>query len=216
MPVNTIDIIVLIIVGLSAVNGLQRGLMLGVIDMVTLGASILVGSRLAPWTSGPIRDWGLPDPLAAGFGFFVSAVMCYALLGLAARVVLTPVLSFGNGSALAWVNSILGLIPGAIRGAMFASLVVIVLSTLPSELGVRQEFSSSRIAGPLATAGREALSAAIQWSGVRPEEIGLPSTFLSAESTNLPVPGAVIKFLGDNRPPEYDRRVPLLVIEVAL
>jgi hypothetical protein len=142
--------------------------------------------------------------------------MCYALLGLAARVVLTPVLSFGNGSALAWVNSILGLIPGALRGAMFASLVVIVLSTLPSELGVRQEFSSSRIAGPLATAGREALSAAIQWSGVRPEEIGLPSTFLSAESTNLPVPGAVIKFLGDNRPPEYDRRVPLLVIEVAL
>lgn len=182
MPVNTIDIIVLIIVGLSAVNGLQRGLMLGVIDMVTLGSSILVGARLAPWASQPIREWGLPDPLAAGFGFFISTVVCYALLGLAARIVLTPFLSFGSGSALAWVNSILGLIPGAIRGAMVASLVVIVFSTLPTELGVRQEYSNSRVAGPLAAAGREAFSAAIQWSGVRPEEMGLPSTFFSTDA----------------------------------
>lgn len=181
MPVNTIDIVVLIVIGLSAVNGLQRGLMLGVIDMITLGASILVGARLAPSAAGPLQEWGLPNPLAAGFGFFVSAIVCYALLGLAARIVLAPILSFDNGSALAWVNSVLGLIPGAIRGAMLASLVVIVFSAIPRELGVNQEFSNSHIAGPLATAGREAISAAIQWSGVRPDEIGLPSTFFTAK-----------------------------------
>jgi uncharacterized membrane protein required for colicin V production len=183
MPVNTIDIVVLVIIGLSAVNGLQRGLMLGVIDMLTLGASILVGARLAPWSSGPIREWGLPDSLSAGFGFFVSAVVCYALLGLAARIVLAPILSFGSGSALAWVNGILGLIPGAIRGAMLASLMVIVTSALPSELGARQELATSHIAEPLATSGREALKAALQWSGVRAEDIGLPLNVLSVEAT---------------------------------
>lgn len=199
MPVNTIDIIVLIIVGLSAVNGLQRGLILSVIDLITLGTSILVGARLAPWASGPIREWGLPDPLAAGFGFFVTAVVCYALLGLATRIVLAPLFSFGHGSALAWVNGILGLIPGAVRGAILASLVILVISALPNELGVRQEFFSSRIAGPLAEAGREALYTAVQWSGVRPEEIGLPSTFLSGNATIGVIPLAAVQFRGHNR-----------------
>ncbi len=182
MPVSTIDIVVLIIVGLSAVNGLQRGLMLGVIDMLTLGASILVGARLAPWVSGPIREWGLPDPLAAGFGCVVSTVICYALLGLAARIVLAPFLSFVNGSALAWVNGILGLIPGAIRGAMLAAMVVIVISALPRELGARQELANSLLAQPLATAGREALLAALQWSGVHTADIGLPSSFFTDQA----------------------------------
>jgi uncharacterized membrane protein required for colicin V production len=182
VPVNTIDIIVLIIVGLSAVNGLQRGLMLGVIDMLTLGTAILVGARLAPWASEPIREWGLPDSLAAGTGFILCAVVCYALLGLAARIVLAPVLKFDTGSALAWVNGVLGLIPGAIRGAMFASVVVIMFSGLPRELGVRQEYTNSQIAVPLASAGREALRATLEWSGVRPEDIGLPTTFLTAEA----------------------------------
>jgi uncharacterized membrane protein required for colicin V production len=186
MPVNTIDIVVLIIIGLSAVNGLQRGLMLGLIDILTLGASALVGARLAPWASGPLLEWGLPDSLAAGFGFFFSAVICYALLGLAARIVLAPILSFDKGSALAWVNGILGLIPGAIRGAMLASILVVVVAALPTELGARRELAGSHLAEPLATAGRDALRAALQWSGVRPEDIGLPSNLLSTKAERSP------------------------------
>lgn len=204
MPVSTIDIIVLIIIGLSAVNGLQRGLLLGVIDMLTLGASILVGARLAPWSAGPMRDWGLPESLAAGFGFFVSAVISYALLGLAARIVLVPFLSFDNGSALAWVNSILGLIPGAIRGAILASLVVIVISALPRELGGRLELANSYIAEPLSITGKEALQAALQWSGVRSEDIGLPSNVLSVEATESSAQLASRMLASHNHPHRAD------------
>lgn len=188
-PLSGFDILILIIIGFAAVNGLQRGFMLGMFDLVALGGAILVGARLAGWLAEPLRERGIPDPLAASAGFLFASVVCYAVIGLAIRILLSPLNAFGSGTALGWVNGVLGLIPGAIRGAALAAIVVLGLSAMPRELGVTGGLADSRFAQPLSVAGREALSAGLNWTGVDPSTLGLPNDFVASGTDRLPFSG---------------------------
>jgi membrane protein required for colicin V production len=171
---NAVDLAILIVVGFSAVTGLRRGFMLGMVDLFAFALALIAGARLSTLLAAPLRARGLSDPLAAGLGFFIAAVVTYAILGLAVRVLLAPLGAFGAGTPLGWVNGILGLIPGAVRGLALAAFLVIVLAALPPELGLGRYFTSSQLAAPLAASGREALDAGMSWAGVDPTSLGLP------------------------------------------
>lgn len=172
---NAIDLAILIVVGFSAVTGLRRGFMLGAVDLFAFALALIAGARMTELIAAPLRERDIPDPLAAGIGFFIAAVVTYAVLGFAVRALLAPLGTFGAGTPLGWVNSVLGLIPGAMRGLALAALLVIVLNALPPELRLRQYFASSQLAAPLATTGREALDAGMAWAGVDATSIGLPA-----------------------------------------
>jgi membrane protein required for colicin V production len=180
--VNGVDLVILIIVGFSAVMGLQRGFMLGMVDLLVFGFALIAGARLIDVLAGPLRDRGIPDPLAAGAGFVVAAVIAYAAVGLAVRIILSPLRTFGTGTPLAWVNSVLGLLPGVFRGLAMSALLIIALSAMPVEIGLRQQVNTSQLAEPLAISGREALNAGLEWAGVDPRTLGLPGLSLSPGS----------------------------------
>lgn len=172
---NAVDLAILIVVGFSAVTGLRRGFMLGIVDLFAFALALIAGARLTELLAAPLRQRGLPNPLAAGIGFFIAAVVTYAILGFAVRMLLAPLGAFGAGTPLGWVNGVLGLIPGALRGLALAALLVITLAALPAELGLQRYFVSSQFAVPLAASGREALDAGMAWAGVDPTAIGLPA-----------------------------------------
>lgn len=172
--VNGVDLAILVIVGFSAVMGLQRGFMLGLIDLLAFGLAIAAGARLTDFIAGPLRDRGLPNPLAAGAGFFIASVVTYAAFGLAIRVALSPLGAFGAGTPLGWVNGVLGLLPGALRGLALAAFLVIAMAALPTELGLRPQIRASQLAEPLAVSGREALETGLSWAGVDPGVLGFP------------------------------------------
>lgn len=172
--VNGVDVAILVIIGFSAVASMQRGFMLGMIDFLALALAIVTGARLAELLAEPLRERGFPDRLAAGAGFFIASVVAYAAIGLAVRVLLAPLASFGAGTPLGWVNGILGLLPGALRGLAIASLVVIVMASLPTEFGFRPQIDTSQLAVPIAQAGMDALNAGLRWAGIDPASVGLP------------------------------------------
>jgi uncharacterized membrane protein required for colicin V production len=171
---NGVDVGILVIVGFSAVAGLQRGFMLGMVDLFAFAIALLAAGRTSELAAGLLRERGFPEPLASGAGFFIALVVAYAIIGLAVRVLLSPLRSFGSGTPLAWVNGVLGLLPGALRGLAVAALAVIALSALPPEIGLRQQMIGSQLAEPLATSGKEALDAGLEWAGVDPGTLGLP------------------------------------------
>jgi membrane protein required for colicin V production len=180
--VNGIDLVILVIVGFSAVMGLQRGFMLGMIDLLVFGLALVAGARLIDLVAAPLRERGIPDPLAASAGFVVAAVIAYAAMGLAVRIILAPLSAFGAGTPLAWVNSMLGLLPGVLRGLALAALLIIALSATPLEIGLRQQLDASQLAEPLAISGREALNEGLAWAGVDPHTLGLPNFTLDPVS----------------------------------
>jgi membrane protein required for colicin V production len=172
---NAVDLAILIVVGFSAVTGLRRGFMLGMVDLFAFALALVAGARLTELVAGPLHARGIPNPLAAGIAFFIAAVVTYALLGFAVRLLLAPLGAFGAGTPLGWVNGVLGLIPGAVRGLALAAFLVIALTALPPELGVHRYLITSQLAAPLATSGREALDSGLAWAGVDLRSLGFPA-----------------------------------------
>nr|MBA2597656.1 CvpA family protein [Chloroflexia bacterium] len=138
---NVVDVGILIIVGLFAVGGLRRGFVLGMVDLVAFGLAIVVAARFGRLVAEPIADRGIPGDLAAGAGFVTAAIVSLAVIGFVARILLAPLGGFGAGAPLGWLNSILGLWPGAVRGLAIAALLVMAITALPPELGLRDELA---------------------------------------------------------------------------
>src|SRR5258707_14179145 len=83
---NLIDVVLIVIVLLSAYNGWRRGFILGVLDLLGWALVLLAGLRfyqpLAKWLGGHVPLWseGWERPLAFGF-FGLLGVVSGPLLG---------------------------------------------------------------------------------------------------------------------------------------
>jgi uncharacterized membrane protein required for colicin V production len=196
---SAVDIGILAIIGLFAVRGMQRGFLLGIVDLVAFGLSLIVAARLGGSVGDPLIDWGLPAELGAGAGFLIAAVISLAVIGLAARVLLAPLTTLSASTPFGWFNSVLGLIPGTVRGLAIAALVVLVVSALPPELRLRERFAESRLAAPVAETGRKALDAGLVWAGVDTPSLGILYRPPAAGSVELPFSGrAALELANDH------------------
>jgi uncharacterized protein YkwD/uncharacterized membrane protein required for colicin V production len=199
---NAVDVGILVIVGLFAVGGLRRGFLLGIVDLIAFGLSLVVAARLSGAVADPLIEWGLPRELAAGAGFMIVAVVSLAVIGLVARVLLAPLGALGATTPLGWVNGVLGLLPGAVRGLAIAALLVLVLAAIPAEFGLRQPLAESRLAAAVAETGRRALDAGLSWAGIDPRSLGIPFQTHAAVSGDLPFSGIAANELEDDRAAE--------------
>ena len=177
--VSWLDVVLLIIVGISAVGGLRRGFLFGCLDLLVFVAALLVGLKLAPWLADGIRSRGIPDPINGALAFFVMAVASYAVIGLAVRILVSPLGTLHSGT-LGWFNSILGLIPGALRGTALAALLAYALLALPPEFGTSQLTFESSFARPLAATGAELARTGLELANLDPAGLGFPPTGFSA------------------------------------
>jgi uncharacterized protein YkwD/uncharacterized membrane protein required for colicin V production len=199
---NAVDIGILVIVGLFAVGGLRRGFLLGIVDLLAFGLSLVVAARLAGSVADPLMSWGLPEELAAGAGFVIAAVVSLAVIGLAARVLLAPLGALSASTPLGWFNGVLGMLPGAVRGLAIAALVVLAVMALPPEFGLREPLAESRLASPIAETGRQALDAGLAWAGVDPRSLGIPYQTRAAVLGDLPFSGITADELENDRAAE--------------
>lgn len=171
MGVSWLDVVLLIFIGASAVGGLRRGFLLGCVDLLVFVVALLVGLKLAPWLAVAVRARGIPDPLSGALAIFVTAVVSYAVIGLAVRVLLSPLVMLQTGT-LGWFNGILGLIPGALRGTALAALIAYAVIALPPGFGLSQLAIESSFARPLATTGEELVRAGLDLANVDPAALG--------------------------------------------
>jgi uncharacterized membrane protein required for colicin V production len=184
---NALDIGILIIVGLFAIDGLRRGFLLGLLDLVALVLAIVIGGQFAVTLGEQLRRFGLSAQLANGAGFVIAAVVSLAVIGLVGRILLSPIRALSAGTPLAWANSVLGLLPGALRGVALAALLVNILLILPPELVQRVPVTTSQIALPIARAGRDALNAGLMWARIDPAQIFSPGSPPRVPTTPIPI-----------------------------
>ena len=182
---NVVDVVILVVVGLFAVGGMRRGFLLGLVDLVAFGLSIIVAAHLARSVGEPLRARGIPIELANGAGLVIVGVVSLAVIGLAARVLLAPLAALGAGTPLGWANGVLGLLPGAIRGLAVAALLVLLVSALPPDLEQRDSLRGSMLAQPILDLGLDVLDTGLTWAGIDAWTLGKLSSALDSGSADL-------------------------------
>lgn len=171
---NVVDVGILVVVGFFAVGGLRRGFLLGLVDLAAFVLALIVAARVGGSVAAPLIARDIPNELAMGAGYLIAAVVSLAVIGLAVRVLLAPLGALGAGTPLGWFNSVLGLLPGALRGLAIAALALLLAAAAPAELGWRDDLAISRLAAPVMETGRRALDAGLTWAGIDPRALGIP------------------------------------------
>jgi membrane protein required for colicin V production len=128
---NTVDLLVLAIVGISALLGLSRGLvreLLGLGSWLTAGyAAYRLGPSVMPMTRQAIGNPDIADPAAYAITFVVILILLSLLANLVGRLV--------QLSALGGLDRTLGLVFGILRGALvlIAAYIPIALMLPPEK-----------------------------------------------------------------------------------
>ncbi len=128
---NWLDYLILAIIGLSAAISLVRGFVREAISLIGLVAAFFVAGHFSPIAAGWVLPWVKLPALSelAGFALlFVLVMFAFGLLGwLAGKLV--------DAASLTATDRVLGLLFGAVRGALLVGLAFLIYTSLVSEPG---------------------------------------------------------------------------------
>jgi uncharacterized protein YkwD len=160
MSVNAIDLLIVVAIILSLLNGYRRGFVHGVLDLAGWVLSLIAGLRyyqpVARWLGAHVHLWSevWDQPIAfVLIGVFVSVVV--HLIGHALLTRLPKDMRERR------VNQIFGLLPGFVNGLILAAVLSALLLALPLSEGLSERTRDSVLANRLAVYA-ERLEAALR------------------------------------------------------
>lgn len=148
MELNLIDACLILLVVLAGVGGWYAGFVVATMELVALACSVVVAllgySIPASWIEG---FWPRLGVWIAPIAFFITFVVAHVVIGLVTGAVvrLFPRRAHAHG-----INRFLGIAPGLANGLLAASVVSMVLLTVPVFERVSAMAHASALAAPLA------------------------------------------------------------------
>jgi uncharacterized protein YkwD len=148
MSVNYIDVLLVVVVLLSAAAGYRRGFILGVLDLLRWIGSLLAGLRfyqtLARWLA-PRVSWD--DAWIAPFAFVVVATIAGVVIHLLGYALLRRMSDETHKGKL---NRALGVVPGVANGLITAAIISALLLSAPLPESIQETARASLVANKLA------------------------------------------------------------------
>ena len=148
MSINLVDIVLIIVVVLSAYNGYRRGFIFGLLDLLGWALVLLGGLRfyqpVAKWL-GKFDVWSdvWDQPLA----FILIAIVVMVLYQLVVQLLLRRLSEDVHKHKS---NQVLGILPGLANGAITAALVAALLLSIPINETLHAQARDSGLANRLA------------------------------------------------------------------
>lgn len=176
MPFNLVDAVLALIVLLGAFSGWRRGFVVAALDLLTLVASVLlalVGYR--PVAAFVEAQWPAVGVWAAPLSFLACFIMLLLLVGALTGSIARAVPRRAHAHGL---NRFLGLAPGTGKGLIHATVVALLLLSLP----LSDRLSSMTRDGVLA--GRLAVPA--QWLEAQLTPIFDPAVRRTLQAITVP------------------------------
>jgi uncharacterized membrane protein required for colicin V production len=149
MSINAIDLLLVVVILLSLMNGYRRGFVHGVLDLAGWVLSLLAGLRyyqpVARWLGAHVSLWSevWNQPIA----FVLIAVLVSIAVHVIGHALLTRLPKNIQQSP---INQTLGLLPGLANGLIVAAILSALLLALPLSEGLSERTRDSAIAGRLA------------------------------------------------------------------
>lgn len=143
---NWVDVVLGLIVALAAWAGWRRGFILGSMDLITWIGSILLSFAFYSFTADGLDKVFTLGPWLLPLAFILTAVIARLLMGLLIRRLLRFVPEETNRNS---INKLFGIIPGAVNGLVYATIIAACLLALPLKRSITKEAQHSQIAKTL-------------------------------------------------------------------
>jgi len=149
MSFNLLDIVIIMLVVLSVLNGWRRGFILGTLDLIGWALVMIAGLRfyqpVARWLGTHVDLWSevWDRPIA----FVALAILTGGLVQVAGHVLLRRVPKQVHEKTF---NRLLGIIPGLANGLITAALVAALLLAIPFSESLRERARESPLVNRLA------------------------------------------------------------------
>lgn len=144
---NLVDLVLLLVIGLSVLVGWYKGFILGTLNLITWAGSLLMGFFFYPYPAVLLQKYfpGL-DAWNAPVAFLLTVIIARLLLSLVANQLLrlTPDTAHKSG-----FNKFLGIVPGTVNGIINAIVVAALLMVVPLFNGLSDTTRDSRLANTL-------------------------------------------------------------------
>lgn len=146
---NYVDLLLIAVLALAMWIGWQKGFIMGTINLLVWAGSLVLGFWLYPYLSGALHSllpslgvWNLP------LSFLLTVIAARLLLAALFNAMLRRMPEENHHHRL---NHLLGLVPGAINGLLYAIVIAAVLLTanLPKS-SLTTETQNSRVIGAMA------------------------------------------------------------------
>ena len=208
---NAVDVGIVTVVGLLAVLGMRRGLLLGILDLVGVAAALVAAALFYRRFIGPLEDLGLARLTAAVVSFAGVNIVAQAVVSVVTAAVLRPLVRPRWPRLLRWSDGLLGVVPGALKGLAIAAVVVVPLAFLQRPVVLSEQVRESRLADPLVGVGLDVLYGAVERYDVdladfaaittRPEEgsVELPFKVTSGLEVDEELERAMLRLVNEER-----------------
>lgn len=142
-----LDYFCLVTLGVFALDGVRRGLILGTLDVVVLALTLTAAVALYPVVGTALVDYvDLPGALTNIVAFaliFVAGQLLYRLGAVVLQAMLVPF--FAALPPLRWLNGLGGLVPGFVKGAVVIGILGSAARSLPMAGDIRALFEGSQV-----------------------------------------------------------------------
>jgi membrane protein required for colicin V production len=124
---NYIDAIILIIVGLSMVNGFINGLIREVATLAALILGIWGAIRFSSFTAAKLYDY---FDMTGRYVGIISFIITFAIIAIAIHFLGMLVDKLTKAIALGFVNRLLGIAFGLLKAVLILSIIFVVLNAI--------------------------------------------------------------------------------------
>ena len=141
---TTVDWIAVAVIAIAALIGLRRGLIGGLLGLAGIAVGAYIGAKLAPeLLSGSESPY---TPLVALGGAAVLVILFQSIASMAGSAIRTSLFVL---PPLRWLDSLGGLVLGAVAGAAIVWVLGAVALHLPGQRDLREQVQQSRILGEI-------------------------------------------------------------------
>jgi uncharacterized protein YkwD/uncharacterized membrane protein required for colicin V production len=152
---SLLDYIGLITLGVFALDGVRRGFVLGVLDVVVLALTLTAAVTLYPLVAGLlVEQVNLPGALtnvAAFAAIFLVGQLLYRLAASILDALLRPM--FAALPPLRALDGLAGAVPGFVKGAVVVAILASAVRSLPMAAEIRAPFEASQVVARAAPIG---------------------------------------------------------------
>jgi uncharacterized protein YkwD/uncharacterized membrane protein required for colicin V production len=157
VPQNWIDIAILVVVAWNIVDGVRKGFIGALVDLIAFVLSVIVALTLYVTVAELMTEqWNVPALFARPLAFSILWMVTGVVVGLAGRLIGAPFAAMLNGRT---VDAVLSMVPSTVKGLVVSGLVLLIVLALPPlPLGaqaqdgfanLRQGVQDSRLASEL-------------------------------------------------------------------